>query len=80
MTVDEIRKEYGLTSAEIDAALAYYHNHRAQIDEAIRAEEECERRWDELFAKSADALAARAANASANYRAGRTRPLDPDAL
>src|SRR5262245_30064319 len=52
MGVDEITREYGLTPAEIDAALTYYRAHRAEIDEAIRAEEESERRWDELFAKS----------------------------
>jgi uncharacterized protein (DUF433 family) len=80
LSVDEITREYGLTPAEIDAALTYYRTHRAEIDEAIRAEEESERRWDELFAKSAETLAARAAKASANYHAGRTRPLDPDAL
>jgi uncharacterized protein (DUF433 family) len=76
----DIASEYGLTPAEIDAALTYYRDHRAMIDEAIQAEEESERRWDELFAKSADALAARAAKASADYRAGQTYPLDPDAL
>lgn len=80
MSISEITTEYGLTPREIDAALAYYRTHRAEIDEAIRAEEESERRWDELFAKSADALAARAAKASADYRAGRTYPLDPDSL
>src|SRR4051794_13499701 len=60
MSLADIASEYGLTPAEIDAALTYYRNHRAMIDEAIRAEEESERHWDELFAKSADALAARA--------------------
>jgi len=39
MTADEIASEYGLTLAEIYAALAYYYDHRAEIDETIRAED-----------------------------------------
>jgi uncharacterized protein (DUF433 family) len=77
MSIDEIIREYGLTRQEIDAALSYYRNHRAEIDEAIRVEEESERRWDDLFAASTDFLAERAAEALADYRAGRTHPLDP---
>lgn len=40
MTADEIASEYGLTLGDIYAALAYYYDHRAEIDEAIRAGEE----------------------------------------
>ena len=33
--VDEISTEYGLTLADIYAALAYYFDHRPEIDQAI---------------------------------------------
>ena len=33
---DEIATEYGLTLADVYAALAYYYDHRNEIDEAIR--------------------------------------------
>ena len=36
---DEIATEYGLSLSDIYAALAYYHDHRAEIDESIRADE-----------------------------------------
>jgi ATP-dependent DNA helicase RecQ len=36
---DEIATEYGLSSGDVYAALAYYHDHRAEIDESIRADE-----------------------------------------
>lgn len=35
-SVDEISTEYGLTLAEIHAALAYYFDHRQEIDQSIR--------------------------------------------
>ena len=35
-SVDEIASEYDLTLADIYAALAYYYDHRAEIDKAIR--------------------------------------------
>ena len=37
-----------------------------------------DRRWDELLAGSADALDKLAEEARAEYRAGRTEPLDPE--
>ncbi len=43
---------------------------------AILEELESERRWDELFERSADTLAKLAKEALAEDRAGRTRPLD----
>jgi hypothetical protein len=43
---------------------------------AILEELESERRWDELFQRSADALAKLAKEALAEDREGRTRPLD----
>ena len=36
---DEIATEYGLSLGDIYAALAYYHDHRAELDEAIRGDE-----------------------------------------
>ncbi len=43
---------------------------------AILEELESERRWDELFQRSADTLAKLAQEALAEDRAGRTRSLD----
>lgn len=37
---DEIATEYGLSLADVYAALAYYHDHRAEIDEQMRAGQE----------------------------------------
>ena len=34
-SADEIAAEYGLTLAAVHAALAYYFDHRAEIDQAI---------------------------------------------
>ena len=39
-----------------------------------------ERRWDSLFASSQKELAQLGAKALAEYRKGRTRELDPEAL
>jgi hypothetical protein len=39
-----------------------------------------EQRWARSFAESETVLAALAAEALAEHRAGRTRPLDPDSL
>ena len=44
------------------------------------AELESERRWDDLFARSQDVLARMAEEARQEYRAGLTKPLDPDGL
>lgn len=38
-SADEIATEYDLTLADIYAALAYYYDHRTEIDESIRASE-----------------------------------------
>lgn len=46
----------------------------------ILAELESERRWDDLFARSADLLAEMAAEAVREDEAGLTRPLDPETL
>ena len=38
-TADEIAAEHNLTLAEVYAALAYYFDHRAEIDRSIKADE-----------------------------------------
>jgi uncharacterized protein (DUF433 family) len=39
MSVDQIAAEYDLTLADIHAALAYYFDHRVEIDQAIKEDE-----------------------------------------
>jgi uncharacterized protein (DUF433 family) len=39
ISADEIATEYDLSLAEVYAALAYYYDHRAEIDESVRADE-----------------------------------------
>lgn len=39
LSADEIAAEYNLTLSEVYAALTYYYDHRAEIDESIRADE-----------------------------------------
>ena len=46
----------------------------------ILEELEDDQRWDESFARSPDLLANLAAEAMAEYRAGKTQELDPEAL
>jgi uncharacterized protein (DUF433 family) len=40
LSADEIASEYALSLADVYAALAYYFDHREEIDQAIRADEE----------------------------------------
>lgn len=46
----------------------------------ILEELEEEQRWDESFTRSRDLLAKLAAQAMAEYRAGKTQELDPETL
>ncbi len=39
LDADEIATEYGLSLADVYAALAYYYDHRAEIDRAIREDD-----------------------------------------
>ena len=39
-SVDEIAAEYNLDIADVYAALAYYHDHRTEIDKSIKDDEE----------------------------------------
>jgi uncharacterized protein (DUF433 family) len=40
LSADEIATEYALSLADVYAALAYYYDHREEIDRAIREDEE----------------------------------------
>jgi hypothetical protein len=55
-------------------------NQQDVMAKIILEELEDEQRWDEAFRRSPDALAHLAAQAMAEYRAGKTQPLDPDTL
>jgi hypothetical protein len=46
----------------------------------LSAELECERRWQNTFARSADLLEKLADEALADYHAGNTEPLAPERL
>jgi hypothetical protein len=50
------------------------------LAQAVMAELASERRWDELFAASADVLSELAEEALAEHRTGRSKPLDPNTL
>ncbi|HZU13506.1 MAG TPA: DUF433 domain-containing protein [Chloroflexota bacterium] len=39
MTADEIANEHGLSLADVYAALAFYYDHRVEIDQTIRSDE-----------------------------------------
>jgi uncharacterized protein (DUF433 family) len=39
LNVDEIATEYGLSLGDVYTALAYYHDHRADIDATLSADE-----------------------------------------
>jgi len=64
-----VKKMKGLPAGEQDAIAAL-----------ILDELEDEARWDKAFADSRDTLAKLASEASAEYRAKKTKPLDPDKL
>ncbi len=59
-----------------DAASKLPEAEQDALATAILEELESERRWDELFSRSADILGRLADEALAEHRAGRTRPLD----
>jgi uncharacterized protein (DUF433 family) len=39
LSADEIATEYEVTLGDVYAALAYYHDHRTEIDESIRTDQ-----------------------------------------
>jgi hypothetical protein len=51
-----------------------------ELAAAILEELEADERWEASFARSQDTLARLADEALEEHRAGRTEPLDPDAL
>lgn len=51
-----------------------------ELAAAILEELEADERWEAAFARSQDTLARLADEALEEHRAGRTEPLDPDAL
>ncbi|MFB2773387.1 hypothetical protein ACE1AT_29560 [Pelatocladus sp. BLCC-F211] len=55
-------------------------NEQDAIAAMILSELEDEVKWDASFAKSQDVLAQLAAEAMAEYRAGKTQELDPETL
>jgi hypothetical protein len=55
-------------------------NDQNAIATLILEEIEDDRQWDESFTRSPDLLAKLAAEAMAEYRAGKTQELDPDTL
>jgi uncharacterized protein (DUF433 family) len=40
MSADEIATEYGVTLADVFAALAYYYDHRAEIEQSLQDDAE----------------------------------------
>ena len=40
LSADEIASEHGVSLADVYAALAYYYDHRPELDQAIRADED----------------------------------------
>jgi hypothetical protein len=68
----------------LEQAIARLHTLPADKQDVIATlileELEEEQRWDESFAHSPDLLAKLAAQAMAEYRAGKTQELDPETL
>lgn len=52
-TIDEIREQYpDLTHAQIYAALAYYHDHKDEIEAELAADEGADERYERRRAKA----------------------------
>jgi hypothetical protein len=65
-----------LLKKALDAVSALAPERQNALAEMILAEIEDQRRWAEAFAGSQDKLAAMAAEAIAEHRAGKTRSMD----
>jgi hypothetical protein len=63
-----------------EAAAKLPDNEQEALGQWLLEEIASERRWEELFLRSSDKLAALAKKALAEHRAGRTQDLDPDKL
>jgi hypothetical protein len=76
--------EYRTMTDLLERAIAKLKTLPASEQDAIAAmileELEDEARWDATFAKSQDVLAKLAAEAMAEYRAGKTQELNPETL
>lgn len=55
-------------------------NEQEALGQWLLEEIASEKRWDELFSRSSDKLAALSKEALAEHRAGRAQDLDPDKL
>lgn len=64
----------------LEQAIARLKTLPASEQDAILEELEDEIRWDKAFKNSQDSLALLAAEAMAEYRAGKTQELDPETL
>ena len=63
-----------------EAALRLPDRAQDELAAAILEELDADERWEAAFARSQDALERLADEALEEHRAGRTEPLDPDAL
>ena len=69
-----------LLQKAFEQAQALPESEQDAIAARILEEIEEDRRWDESFARAPEVLEAMADKALANFRAGLTRPLDPDKI
>jgi len=70
-----------LLTRAIEEAQKLPDDEQEAIGAWLLAEIESERRWDDLFSRRpSETLESMAAEALADFRAGRTTPLDPDQL
>jgi len=65
-----------LLKKAFDAASSLPPDRQDAIAKLVLAEIEDEKRWDEAFAGSQDELADMAAEAIAEHKAGKTRPME----
>ena len=63
-----------------DEAAKLPDNEQEALGQWLLEEIASEKRWDQLFLRSSDKLAALGKKALAEHRAGRTQDLDPDKL
>ncbi len=56
-SIDRIAEEFGLTPAEVQAALDYYHAHQSEIDAAIQADQATVERLVETIEAMRDGVA-----------------------
>jgi hypothetical protein len=67
-----------LLQSVIDRVEALPPEEQDAVASLILEEIESEKRWDELFAGSQDQLSQLAGQAIAEYKAGKTKTLDPE--